>query len=270
MDTQHNLIDLFNKYFEVVLADTEEKRRECFRLRYEVYRNEGILPGSEEDFSNSLESDEYDEHSVNFLLIHKAQNRIIGTVRTILADPNKPDKKLPIEKVAGDAPISEFLSYQDIPRSRLGEVSRLIIAPEFRVRKGESQRPYGVSDDYENSPQRKERRRQPNDSWQGPEHRNDTPRRLFPHTAIGLFVAVMQASVQHNLLYLTGVMEPVCARFLRSFGIDFKPISPILDYHGLRQGFIGYLPDILDNVYRVNMQLWSLLTDRDIHAKRPK
>ncbi len=268
LDKQHNLIDLFDQYFSVIPADTEEKLEQCYRLRYEVYCKEGILPGNKmEDYPDGLERDEYDQHAVHFLLLHKLKNYPIGTVRIILADPKKPEKKFPLERVAGDLLISDLLPYKKIPRTHLGEISRLIIAPEFRVRKGEHLKPYGVSDDFENSFQH-ERRHRFGDSWQGPEHRKDNPRRIFPHTVVGLFVAIIRMSVEHNLNYWYGAMEPVCARFLRSFGIEFKPITPIFDYHGLRQGFIGHFPDILENIYRVNSQLWSLLMENISDVKQ--
>lgn len=268
-NTKHDFIDLFDQYFEVVPADTSERLLECYRLRYEVYCREGILPGNKvDDYSNGLEYDEYDKHSVQCLLIHKPKQIAIGTVRIILADPENPEKKLPLEAVAGDLLISDFLSLKSL-RPHLGEISRLILIPEFRARKGENQRPYGVSDNFESLLQTNGQRRQSNTSWQSQDHHEEIPRRIFPHAIIGLFVAVMRMSVEHNLTYWVGTMEPIFARFLRSFGIDFKPITPILDYHGLRQGFIGYIPDIIENIYRVNSQLWSLLTGNGAIFKHP-
>lgn len=265
MEIQHNLIDFFSQYFEVVPADTPQKLQQCYRLRYEVYYKEGILPGNNlEDYPDGLEYDEYDRRSVQCLLIHKPKQRIVGTVRIILADPDQQDNKFPLETVAGDLLISDVISHNKIQRSQIGEVSRLIIAPEFRARKGEDQRPYGVPDDFENSLQKNERRCRSDFRSQRPNQRGEVPRRMFPHAVIGLFVAVMRMSDEHNLTCWFGAMEPVCARFLRSFGIHFEPVSPILDYHGRRQGYIGFIPDIIKDIYRVNPQLGTLLTENNI------
>lgn len=270
MDTQHNLIDLFNQYFEVVSADTPEKLRECYRLRYEVYCTEGIIPGFHpDDYPEGLEQDPYDERSVHCLLIHKPSGCIAGTVRLILPIPGKCDDKFPIEEHAGDSFYPDIISFNNISRARLGEISRLILSPKFRARKGESRHPDGVAEDNEYLT---EQNGTPNPQVHlekpGP-HRND-PRRVFPHAILGLFVAIVRMSVEQNLTYWYGGMEPVCARFLRSFGIDFTPIGPIVDYYGSRRSYFGSVPDIMENIYRVNSQVWALLTENGALFPRPK
>ncbi len=261
LDTQHSLIDLFNEYFEVVPADTPEKLRESYRLRYEVYYKEGLFPGMNvDDCPEELECDEYDERSAHSLLMHKPRGVIAGMVRIIPTDRNNPDTKLPLEKVAGNLFFPDAISYQNIPRSHLGEISRLILSPGFRARRGEKQQPYGISDDL-NKPFQKNERSQSSASLQSPDRNGNSQRRIFPHPILGLFVAIVRMSVKLNLTCWYCNMDPVCARFLRSFGIDLKPITPVMDYHGRRQGHFGYIADIRDKVYRTNLQLWALLTN---------
>ena len=103
--------------------------------------------------------------------------------------------------------------------------------------------------------------RQSNTALNGPDLRKKTPRRIFPHAILGLFVAIVRMSFEHNLTYWYSGMEPVCARFLRFFGIDFKPISPIIDYYGPCKSYLGYIPDVMENIYQLNQQVWALLTD---------
>lgn len=101
--TRNSLVDLFNEYFEVVPADTPEKLRESYRLRYEVYYKEGLFPGmNADDCPEELEYDQYDERSVHCLLIHKPSGAIAGTVRLIPTDHQNPEAKLPLETIAGD------------------------------------------------------------------------------------------------------------------------------------------------------------------------
>ena len=100
---RNSLIDLFNKYFEVVSVDTPEKLMQVYRLRYEVYCKEALIPGFHpEDYPEGLEYDQYDERSVHSLLMHKPSGLIAGTVRIILPDQDKPDTKFPLEKFASN------------------------------------------------------------------------------------------------------------------------------------------------------------------------
>jgi hypothetical protein len=103
LKTRNSLVDLFNKYFEVVPADTPEKLLQAYRLRYEVYCKEALIPGFHpENYPEGLEYDQYDERSVHSLLMHKPSGLIAGTVRIILPDQDKLDTKFPVEKVASN------------------------------------------------------------------------------------------------------------------------------------------------------------------------
>lgn len=270
MDTQSDLVELFNHYFEVVSADTPEKRLQCYRLRYEVYCREGLIPGFHaENYPEGLERDRYDERSVHCLLMHKPRGIVAGTVRIILPAPDRRETKFPIEKFAGDAFYPDAIAFENLPRAHLGEISRLILAPEFRARKGEDRRPHGLTEDSQSSAGDKGRRAA-NARWQGPDRRRGVPRRTFPHAILGLFVAIVRMSVEQGLSYWYGGMEPVCARLLRTFGIDFTPISPVVDYYGPCRSYLGYVPDIIENIYRTHPQVWALLTDNGALFPRPE
>jgi N-acyl-L-homoserine lactone synthetase len=261
VDAHADLIDLFNRYFEVVYADTPEKKRECYRLRYEVYCKEAVIPGFDaSDYPNGEERDEYDERSLHCLLVHKATSVNAGTVRIILPDPNSPDERFPVEKVAGDFFTGDMRVQANVSRARIGEISRLILAPQFRARRGDGQKPTGLSE-VSDPVLQASGRRQSTAGRPAEERRDSAPRRAFPHAVLGLFVAIARMSVENNLYYLYGGMEPVCARFLKSFGIDFTPISPMIDYFGPCRTYLGYIPDVMDNIYRTNRQIWNLVTD---------
>lgn len=269
MDAQANLIDLFNHYFEVIYADTPEKKRECYRLRYEVYCKEAIIPGFDADnYPNGEEQDEYDERSLHCLLVHKPTKTNAGIVRIILPDQQQPDELFPVEKVAGQYFFHDMLSRPDISRSRIGEISRLILAPQFRARRGEGEKPTGLSEALDPALQASGRRQSTGDR-QAKERREGAPRRIFPHAVLGLFVAIVRMSLENNLTYWYGGMEPVCARFLKTFGIDFTPVSPIIDYFGPCRTYLGCVPDVMNNIYRTNQQIWDLLTDNGFFCSRP-
>jgi len=260
LDTEVNFIELFDHYFEVIDADTPEKLQACYRLRYDVYCKEGVIPGfSPEDYPEGLERDEYDERSAHSLLLHKPSGRIAGTVRVILPDPDRPETPFPLEKFAGASFYSDVSALEALPRTRLGEISRLILAPEFRGRRGERRNPYGVPEEIDNLASQQDRRA-PLQSESAFERRLNAKRRVFPHTILGLLVAVARISIRHRIAYLYMGMEPSCARLLQSFGVCFVPISPLIDYYGLCQSYLGSILEIEESTHRNNLQVWKLLT----------
>ncbi|QQS53684.1 MAG: PEP-CTERM/exosortase system-associated acyltransferase [Candidatus Competibacteraceae bacterium] len=250
LETRNNLIFLFNKYFEIISADTQEHLQKCWRLRYQVYCLEAKIPGFHpEHYSEGLERDRYDEHSVHSLIVHRPSGSIAGTVRVILPMPRNLDARFPVEEYAGNAFYPDNLSLKNLNRSRLGEISRLIIAPEFRMRKGETLSKLGIAESAEYP------------AGKGQDSGEKMQRRHFPHTILGLFIAIVRMSAKHNLTYWYAGMEPVCARLLQTFGIRFAPISPVIDYYGSCRSYLGNISDVLKEVYRTNPEIWVLLTN---------
>ncbi len=264
LETKSDLIFLFNKYFELILADTQERLQQCWQLRYQVYCLESKIPGFYPDrYPEGLECDLYDERSVHSLLIHKTSGKIAGTVRIILPIPGDSDARFPVEEFAGDSFYKDNTSLRNLPRSQLGEISRLIIAPEFRARKGESLNVQGL-------------RRDANYSaeyggqcesylpWKDQSPSKSVQRRRFPHTILGLFVAIVRMSAENNLTHWYAGMEPVCARLLQTFGIRFTPISPIVDYYGSCRSYLGNISYVLREIYWTNPEIWVLLTNNGV------
>lgn len=264
METKNNLIFLFNKYFEVISADTQELLQKCWQLRYQVYCLEAKVSGFYPDrYPEGLERDLYDERSVHSLLIHKPSGKIAGTVRIILPMPGNSGAQFPIEEFAGNSFYTDNVSLRNLPRSQLGEISRLIIAPEFRERKGESLNAQGLT---KNTDYFTEYRNQCESylPWKVRSSGKNIQRREFPHTILGLFVAVVRMSAENNLTHWYAGMEPVCARLLQTFGIRFTPISPIVDYYGACQGYLGNISDVLSEIYQTNRGIWILLTNDSV------
>ncbi|MGH8603862.1 MAG: hypothetical protein ACREXR_14150, partial [Gammaproteobacteria bacterium] len=74
MSLPHDLVTHFEQYFEILRADTPDLLEQAFRLRYQVYCQEGLLPGFDPlDYPDGLERDVYDyEHrSLHCLLRHR-------------------------------------------------------------------------------------------------------------------------------------------------------------------------------------------------------
>lgn len=79
-----NLITDFQKYFEIVPANTPKLREEAFRVRYQTICQDLKMPGYEPSrFPDGLEIDEYDDCAVHSLLYHRLSGDVAGTVRLI-------------------------------------------------------------------------------------------------------------------------------------------------------------------------------------------
>ena len=265
-----SLISYFNKYFEIISGDTPENLLQIYRLRYEVYCKEGLIPGFDpKDYPDGLEYDEYDERSVHSLLMHKPSGLIAGTVRIILPDQHEIDTKFPLEKFASDSFYAEIESLKSPSRIHLGEISRLILAPGFRRRKGENWHPHDNTEN-SNSIIQLNGLYDTNTPITGHDHSINFQKRIFPHPILGLFIAIVQMSVEHNLKYWYVGMEHGLETLCQNFGINFRPICSIVDYYGPCRGYLSNIRDIMDGIYYNNPEVWILLTNNGAFFSRPK
>lgn len=125
---------MFDQYFEVFLADTDEGKEKHYNIRYQVYCEEMGFENKDQ-FPMEQESDHWDENSVHFLVRLKHTKEWVGAMRLI---PPK-DEALPLE---GLCSIDEPAHQTD---SKSVELSRLCLVKE--IRKPNFDCPYGISDD---------------------------------------------------------------------------------------------------------------------------
>jgi N-acyl amino acid synthase of PEP-CTERM/exosortase system len=239
-----DLISAFNEYFEVLLADTPELQREAYRLRYEVYCEEGCFPqfACPSGDPDRLETDDYDHRSVHCVYRHRPSGSYAGTVRLVLVDPDDVGALFPLEEMTRQFFPSKAPQIETVPRNTLGEISRFLLHRRFRSRAGEALTTHGLITEF----------RPPTEADR---------RRHLPHAVIGLFVAVVRMSVEYGLTHWYAAMEPSLARLLRSFAIHFEPIGPVVEYYGPRQPFLGQVAEIVAAVRERHRELWELATD---------
>ncbi|MGH8658111.1 MAG: PEP-CTERM/exosortase system-associated acyltransferase [Gammaproteobacteria bacterium] len=246
MSLPHDLVTHFKQYFEIVRADTAELLEQAFGLRYQVYCQEGLLPGFEpEDYPDGLERDIYDyEHrSVHCLLRHRPTGTNAGTVRLVHADPVQPDALFPVEAAAGQQIEQGHARIAGSIRRSIGECSRFILARRFRSRQGEQQWADGLAEERLDA------------------GRASDERRVLPHPVLGLIKAAMIMSWELNIRYWYTAMEPRLDRRLCQFGLELRPVSPLFDYHGPVRAHWGFLPEVFANVHGRRPEIWYLLTE---------
>jgi len=211
-----SLASSFNEYFQVILADTAELRKEVYRLRYEVYCREFKFE-REEDFPNGLEKDRFDDdRSHHCLLLHRQSGLFAGCVRLVFNDQTNIESTLPFESGLGDSLKTTRVISLLQHHKEIGEISRLAVPAEFRRRKADIGSPIG--------------------DISGRSFSSDE-RRSFPYIPLGLYLTAAAVGLEMNMRGVFAIMEPRLARHLQRFGIVFEQVGDITYYHGERAPF---------------------------------
>lgn len=240
----NDILDAFNKYFEMVPAVSEQLKNEVYKLRYQVYCLETGFEKTEH-YPEGVEFDEYDNNSVHYLIRHLRSGVYAATTRLILPDITNRKKLFPIEKYTQ---IDNKEVLKNIPCDNLAEASRFCVSKEFKRRKNEPGTLTGIGSDWEMNSMEDERR-------------------VFPHLTIALFACLIKMSAENDIYYWYAVMEPALIRYFTSLGIYFVGIGPVVNYHGNRQPCVIKVSDLLDGVAKKNSSLWDMMTNKGQFGK---
>jgi N-acyl amino acid synthase of PEP-CTERM/exosortase system len=233
---------IFNKYFEMVPAISDELKYEVYKLRYQVYCIEnGDKTGFNNfiDHSDGIEFDEYDSHSSHYLIRHRGLGIYMATTRLILPDANNPEKPFPIEK---HSRIDDVALLKNMPRQNLAEMSRFCISKEFRRRKNE------------------QHLLTTNDADSGIAYGQEE-KRSSSHLTLALFACAIKMSSENNIHYWYAFMEPALMRVISTLGIHFVGIGPLVDFYGMRRPYLIKVDELLDSVAKKDLNYWNFLTN---------
>lgn len=243
MSPEYDLLEHFNRYFEIVRADTPELREQAYRLRYQVYCHEGCMRGFDpENYPDKMERDSYDQRSAHCLLQHRLSGVYAGTVRLVLGDNERIEAPFPVEEAAGGSFYRDVLPDRAVARGRIGECSRFVLARQFRSRPGEQQWPDGMTEEVGSAP-------------------GTGDRRIPTHPTLGLMKACVMMSWERGARYWYAGMEPRLDRRLRQFGLALRPVSPLVDYYGPCRAYYGFIPEVLAGTHAKRPDVWTLLTN---------
>jgi N-acyl amino acid synthase of PEP-CTERM/exosortase system len=230
------LLQRFERYFEVIEADTPDLVEKAHAIRYRVYCEETHFLTAAKD-ANGLEKDNFDAHSVHALLMHRKSGQPVGTVRLVLPLADAPTRSFSIQAVTEEPVIKNATAF---PLLATAEISRFCIERQFRRRATDT-----LYDQEGNEPTASE---------------NPAERRSGPLMRLGLMQAIVSMSVRRGMTHWCAVMEPTLLRMLQAMGIAFTPIGPLVDYHGLRQPCTGDIAKMLDGVKRERPDFWDVIT----------
>ncbi|NBQ67805.1 MAG: PEP-CTERM/exosortase system-associated acyltransferase [Nitrosomonadaceae bacterium] len=243
----NDLYQNFQKFFEIVVADTTEMLEQAYKIRYQVFCVEhNFLDASL--YPDKLEKDDYDNHSSHVLLRYRPTGDFIGTVRLILPDVSKPEKLLPVELYSQTDPA--LCDIKSLPRQQTAEISRFLVMSQFDRRKDE---------------RRKEGRRKESaeidSDKRTPQDRRSSDRRSGLSIGLVLMSGVMRMSVKYNIRHWLSVAEPALNKLMGFYGLNFNPIGPPVNYHGMRRPYYVKVEDALEKMYKEHHDAWEVVTD---------
>jgi len=78
---------------------------------------------------------------------------------------------------------------------------------------------------------------------------------------LALVRGLVQLSQQAGVTHWCAVMERTLLRLLRSSGIHFEAVGPLVEYHGLRQPAFCELAGMLDRMRAEQPEIWDFVTN---------
>ncbi len=246
---------MFDKYFEVFLADTAESRKINFQIRYQVYCDE---MGFEDKsvFIHKEEWDKWDHHSVHFIVRHKYTGQWVGAMRLVSPD----NSQLPLSKHT--TLIDNQNNAIQIKSSNV-ELSRLCLIKEIRRRSTDSTPPLGLN--------KFQKTRDEQNSEKVEAIYKD--RRINLSIIWGLFRAAADYSAQNNIKRWFFLTNKALARVIGREGFLLHPAGEGCEHAGKRYPFTMELDEIFarepqsDMAAKVKTSSYQLFSEYQYNEK---
>ncbi len=222
---------MFDNYFDVFLADTEEGKKEHFKLRYKVYCEEMGFEDKDK-FPLGQETDQWDDHSVHFIVRHRETGQWVGAMRLVIQQN-------------GNLPFSELSqpNCNIVGNNIAVETSRLCLVQDIRRRKIDADKTNGMPSSSAPS------------AFLNRGHINRT-------LIWGLFRAASLYCQQYNYEDWYTLCTKAFARIVKREGFLIDQIGDVCIHRGERFPYRLQLNDILanplwENDYKIGYKLYS-------------
>lgn len=220
----------YGNFFNVLVAKNPAMQKLAYQLRYQVYCVENEFE-DKSLYPDELEKDRFDSHAVQSLVLHRASQKALGTVRLIL--PQKDTAiGLPLWTLN---PQACLFKNHGFPASRTAEISRFAVSSAAM----ESIRAT---------------------------HAGFTRGTLFRNVMMGLIIAIAQASLMHNVTHLCALMDPRLFKFIKTIGLPFEALGAPFAHRGMRQPCYAEAHKLGHALQTIHPALWEqvILTERSI------
>lgn len=215
----------FDANFDVFLADTSESKAIHHNIRYQVYCDEMGFE-DKDSFPDQLEFDQWDKHSVHFLVRDKHIGHWVGALRLVLHD----HYAFPMEnhcELDDQIPSDEYF--------RSVELSRLCVLKEVRRFSAKKFGPYGLLE---------EDSRVTNSS-------NVTVLHNYKNLGLTVMWGMLRAATlyckQNDISNLYLLVAPALAVAIRKQGFTLEQIGEPCFHRGQRMPFRWSIDSIMDN-----------------------
>jgi len=196
--------------YDFYLADTDAGKTIHYGLRYQVYclREKFENPA---DYPNGLETDEYDDSSVHFIVRSHATGEWLGAMRLIVG----PVQELPVSRISSLDPAHfAAANWKEVAEaSRLCVLASKISRSDSSSSSTDSVRPHSGGSPCESGFQI---------SW----------------LALGLIRAARQYCLKHGIVHGFFLISDSLARMVRRLGIDIEPVGSPCRHRGWRRPYI--------------------------------
>jgi N-acyl amino acid synthase of PEP-CTERM/exosortase system len=237
---RRNFTTAYNRTFQLLRANTMDLKERVYRLRHDVFCAEyGYLPASE---LPRQEKDAFDDHSVHFLLIHKATNESVGTLRVVLPDDERPGESFPAQ-LHCDHPLLAL----DSRALMLCEISQFCMASRFRQRPLDGKLLSAYHDQ---------------DTMEGYDTGNMTIiRRRIAYPQAALMQGAFEAALEAGLLDCVWLVEPRHLWSLNKIGFSYRVLGQHSEYCGGLQPVIFNIKNVLDTMKAKAPHVWDIVSD---------
>lgn len=237
---EHSYEEIYYKTFELLHAHTDELKGRAYRLRHKVYCEEHGYECPVESGSY-IERDEYDDRAEHFLLKHRVSHEIVGSLRVILPNDERPGESFPAQKLC-DHPLLKF----DSRALKLCEISRFCMAPRFRKRAGDGKflSAYCEQDEVQVSVDGKTK----------------NIRRQIPYAQAALLQGAFEAAMHAQIMDCIWMVEPEHMDSLQKIGFPYRVLGPQIKAHGGLQPLIFNIKHVLDTMRRDAPNCWKLVS----------
>ena len=207
---------LFDDQFEVVLADNEYSRSIHYQLRYQVYcLEEGFE--DQRHFSNEEERDQWDDHSVHFLVRSRQSSEWVAAMRMVIPETGR----LPIEQMCDIDPIV----MPSFPGKQIAEISRMCIVDSYR-RKQLVAEPGGLRAVSETK------------GAGGRVHKSVIMK--------GLLRAAATYSQDHDIPFWYFLTTPALARVISRLNVQLIKVGAAYEHRGTRYPFLANIRQVVE------------------------
>ncbi|MDY0028738.1 MAG: PEP-CTERM/exosortase system-associated acyltransferase [Pseudobdellovibrionaceae bacterium] len=235
-DNIKETFNLMTHAYRVLPAESEQMKREAFKIRHKVYCSELKYEDTRE---TGMEEDEFDSHSSHMVLYSRSHKSYIGCARLVHGRHNGVAKALPFEHHCENQIDHKILNSIKNSGHGYAEVSRLAIEKSFR-----------------NMGQKKERKslsRQKN---------------YNAFALISLYLGVQAMAKQQGIRYLFAIVEPRLLRNLHHHNVPAIQIGKGVDHRGLRVPIMIDVEDIERIIPSALKTVYSNIK-RDIKEAKP-